>query len=341
MVTIFRFFTSLHDQGEKSTPKYQLQHINGHPLDDKIPCPSEDAGMTVENRMRSTMEQPTLDHQNEQRAVDRSPRTLGSSRYLDLTKTSSNCRWRPLRTYSKRTSSTDAAEPVAKKQRIEDRNTVSTVRPRTRELPHQPSVPPPSPTLPPSQSAKKGTIKGYFKVLPPSSSSALYSSDPPSDSIVPTSTPPSSPPISDRPHKKRRRLTTRVVSQTASEDPQAEKIRGNEENEENEESDATDDRFTVSEGCTNVLSESSPGALNRPTARHKNRSDAGKRGRGPKSAAVQTTLSLSAAEKGFTECKECNMLYNPLHKQDAKCHTRRHAAMLKAKSSSNDNKTLD
>lgn len=286
------------------------------------------------------MEQSSLDHQNEQRAAEKSPRTLKSLRHLRSTQNSSYCSRRPLRTYSKRTSSTDTAEPVAKQRRIEDISRVITTCPRTTESPHQPTVRQPSPTLPPSQPSRKGTIMGYFKVLPPSSSSALYSSDPPLDSIESTSTPPSSPPASDRQQKKRRRLTTRVVSRTASENPQAEKINGNEEM---EESDATDDRSTVSEGCTDVLFETSPDALNRSTARHQNRSDAGKRGRGPKSATVQTTLSLSAAEKGFTECKECNMLYNPLHKQDAKCHARRHAAMLKTKSnsSSNDNKALN
>lgn len=37
------------------------------------------------------------------------------------------------------------------------------------------------------------------------------------------------------------------------------------------------------------------------------------------------------SDQGFTECKECGMLYNPYHEKDAKLHARRHAAMLKVK----------
>ncbi|KAI0835929.1 hypothetical protein F5Y06DRAFT_113964 [Hypoxylon sp. FL0890] len=280
------------------------------------------------------MEQPILDPKSEQRAVGKSARTLVSSRHLYSTGTSTDYSRRPLRTYSKRTSSTDTSEPVSRKRRNEEISSATAPEDAPKKLPHQPSVPYPSPTLPPSQPAKKGTIMSYFRVIPPSSDSTLYLSEPRSGSVEPTSTPPSSPPVSDRQRKKRRRLTTRVISRDVSEDPQMEE---DQRVGENEESDAMDDRFAVSAGRTNALEDAKPDILNRPATRHNNRSDSGKRGRVSKSATVQTTLSLSAAEKGFTECKECNMLYNPLHKQDAKCHARRHAAMLKAKSSSNDN----
>ncbi|KAI1412069.1 hypothetical protein F5Y13DRAFT_190748 [Hypoxylon sp. FL1857] len=284
------------------------------------------------------MEQPTAAPKIKPRLAGKSMRTLVSSRHLYSPRMSTDYSRRPLRTYSKRTSSTETADPLPKKRRIEATSTITAPEDGPAEISHQPNVPHPSPTLPPSQPAKKGTITGYFKVLPPSSNSILDSSEPPSGSVEPSSTPPSSPPISDRQPKKRRRLTTRVVSRSVSEDPQIEDV---DRDRENEESNTVDDRSAVSEGCTNVLLDASSDILNRPIARHKTRSDAGKCGRGPKSATVQTTLSLSAAEKGFTECKACNMLYNPLHKQDAKCHARRHAAMLKARASSNDDEALN
>lgn len=46
---------------------------------------------------------------------------------------------------------------------------------------------------------------------------------------------------------------------------------------------------------------------------------------------VQTTLSLTR-ETGFKECKDCNIVYNPLHEKDAKFHARRHAAVLRKRS---------
>ncbi|KAI1139323.1 hypothetical protein F5Y05DRAFT_344887 [Hypoxylon sp. FL0543] len=283
------------------------------------------------------MEQPTLDLQTGQRAVGKSTRTSVSSRQLDSTRTSTGYSRKPLRTYSKRIPSTDTAEPVSKRRRIEDINTATTLEDRPTELPDQPNSPQPSPILPPSQPAKKGTITSYFKALPPSSDSTLCLSESNSTSVEPTSTPPSSPPNSDRQRKKRRRLTTRIVSRDMSEDPQSKDIEGVGEG---EESDAIDGRPVVSGAPTKALETTNPNILNQPATRRKNRPDAGKRGRDPKPATVQTTLSLSAAEKGFTECKECNMLYNPLHKQDAKCHARRHAAMLKEKSSSIDDESL-
>jgi hypothetical protein len=50
-----------------------------------------------------------------------------------------------------------------------------------------------------------------------------------------------------------------------------------------------------------------------------------------KIAAVQTTLNLSMNETVYTECKECDMLYNHLDKTDVKHHARHHAALVRAK----------
>lgn len=167
----------------------------------------------------------------------------------------------------------------------------------------------------------------------------MHSSEPPSESAEPVGTPPSSPPIPDIQRKKRRRLqvTTHVLSRATSEEGSGtEDIVEKDRDEESEESGAILKALTPTKQQPNILSDANADTLNQVPSRRKKRSDGGKRGRASKSAAVQTTLSLSAEEKGFTECKECNMLYNPLHKQDAKCHAKRHAAMLKAKSGSPD-----
>ncbi|KAI1773145.1 hypothetical protein F4818DRAFT_118970 [Hypoxylon cercidicola] len=243
---------------------------------------------------------------------------------------------RPMRTYSKRAASADTPEYVSKKRRIDDTSLTEAPKEVASELAREHSTRPPSPSLPPPQPARKGTIMSYFKIIPPVSSSTLPSSEPSSEHTERTDTPPSSPPALDK-QKKRRRLTTRVISRSTSEDLDAEDS-GMEESE-NDEWYRVDNKSPPI-GQRGALSNTSPDTLNQAASR-KQRQDAGKHGRGSKSAIVQTTLSLSNQEKGFAECKDCNMLYNPLHKQDAKCHARRHSAMLKAKSSNHDNKTPD
>lgn len=52
---------------------------------------------------------------------------------------------------------------------------------------------------------------------------------------------------------------------------------------------------------------------------------------------IQQTLSLSMSEKGFTECADCSMLYNPLHEKDRRFHARQHAAIMKARSQQKEN----
>lgn len=47
---------------------------------------------------------------------------------------------------------------------------------------------------------------------------------------------------------------------------------------------------------------------------------------------VQTTLNLSMTdEPGFTICKGCEMLYNPLNEKDRKDHAKQHAASMRRK----------
>jgi len=45
---------------------------------------------------------------------------------------------------------------------------------------------------------------------------------------------------------------------------------------------------------------------------------------------TQTTLSL-ASKGSFTECKVCDILYNPLHEKDVRDHTRYHAKICRRK----------
>ncbi|KAI1763113.1 hypothetical protein GGR53DRAFT_386050 [Hypoxylon sp. FL1150] len=243
---------------------------------------------------------------------------------------------RPIRTYSKRITSTDTSEPVSKKRRIDDASLTEAPKDISSEPAYISSTRQPSPSLPPPQQAKRGTIMSYFKIVQPTTSSTLPSSEPPSERTEFTNTPPSSPPAPQK-LKKRRRLTTRILSRSTSEDMGA-KDSAEEESEEDE-PDGVSVKSSPA-GNKVVLSDTSADTLNQAISRRKKRLDAGKRGRGSKSAVVQTTLSLSAQEKGFVECKDCNMLYNPLHKQDAKCHASRHAAMLKAKSGNHDDVIL-
>ncbi|KAI0381271.1 hypothetical protein F5Y04DRAFT_79430 [Hypomontagnella monticulosa] len=251
-------------------------------------------------------------------------------------------RTRPLRTYGKRTSSTDIVEPVSKKRRVEAINTNVPLE-GDAELMRSPSAPLPSPAPSLPQPAKKGTIMSYFKVVSPAPNITMHKSETPSESTILSSTPPSSPPPPNLPRKKRRRLTTRVTSRATSEDSKTEDVM--EGDDENGQPDVVDDESILRKRRMEALSDASPDTLNRLPTNPK-RLDAGKRGwgtvQGLKLATVQTTLSLAIDEKGFTECKECNMLYNPLHKQDAKFHARQHAAMLKAKKSNTpDNEISD
>ncbi|KAI1801258.1 hypothetical protein F4811DRAFT_469222 [Daldinia bambusicola] len=246
-------------------------------------------------------------------------------------------RTRVLRTYGKRTSSSDSAQLPPKRRRTEKVSTAMLSNDETpTQLPYDTTAPP-SPTLPPAQPARKGTIMNYFKVVPSSSSCTPHSPEPSSEPADPTSTPPSSPSISNLQPKKRRRLTTRIVSRAASVESKMDDVVGKNEKERGNEIDVD---FTLSSNLSPASSEISSATLNLPVVKPKRQSDT-KHERSMKKTSkvttVQTTLSLSIEDKGFVECKECDMLYNPLHKEDAKYHAKRHAAILQAKSSISHN----
>ncbi|KAI0891951.1 hypothetical protein F4806DRAFT_289358 [Annulohypoxylon nitens] len=265
---------------------------------------------------------------------------MGSSNFGDQTEprtVGKNNRSRRLRTYSKRTAPIDAAESILKKRRTEGTRESSEPKDEVVKPLRQPNVSCPSPTLPPSQPIKKGSIMSYFKIVQPIPSSSLASLEPTSEPTELATTPPSSPPMSNR-NRKRRRLTTRIISRATSEE-----LSPDNAVEEDEDLGDVRDGSTAPGSSADILSDASSNTISRSTAKRNKLLDVKKRKRKhvPKPSAIQTTLSLSISEKGFTECKECNMIYNPLHKPDAQFHSRSHAAMLKAKSTIYDSRTTD
>ncbi|KAI0185243.1 hypothetical protein EV127DRAFT_208853 [Xylaria flabelliformis] len=247
-------------------------------------------------------------------------------------------RRRPLRTYSKRTS-TDSNEPTSKRRCIVETSTASIpngeghIAPSGSERNAMSSISK-SHSLPP---IKKGTITAYFGIItsqqPTVTPSSDSSSDPSSEPNEPATTPPSSPPVITTRKRRARRLKTRVVTQSIDEEE------GDEEEQENQDSKKRSKRIRDVEPPTHthppVLSESTLDSLNQIRNVTSSRSGAGKplenQQREKKQASVQTTLSLSMHETHYTECKECGMLYNHLHKTDIKYHARRHAALRRAK----------
>ncbi|KAI0545947.1 hypothetical protein F4679DRAFT_443214 [Xylaria curta] len=269
--------------------------------------------------------------------ASRIPRKTERSYISSLKPCSMEARRRPLRTYSKR-ASTDSNEPTSKRRCIV-KSSMATIpkggvhiAPSGSEHKATSSISE-SPSLPPM---KKGTITAYFgtiipqpRAITPSSDS---SSDPSSEPNEPITTPPSSPPVITTRKRRARRLKTRVAKQSIDEE-------GDEEEHENHDGKKRWKRIRGVEPPTHVhppiLSESTPDSLNQIQNTSSSRLGAGKslenRQREKKQASVQTTLSLSMNETHYTECKECGMLYNHLHKTDIKYHARRHAALRRAK----------
>ncbi|KAI0400742.1 hypothetical protein F4802DRAFT_474372 [Xylaria palmicola] len=248
-------------------------------------------------------------------------------------------RRRPIRTYSKRAQSTESTEPAPKRQciinsssspvRDQDKRVISS---ESKDITTT-SISQSLPSLPPT---KKGTITAYFQRIPQPSAiaSSEISSDAPPESDGPTTTPPSSPPISVPRKRRVRRLTTRVVSQPIDE---KEDIDEEQESPRDRERRGSVGQVEPLENASPVLSETSSSTLNQDKiisgVQLDDDDDAPReeRRRGKKQAQVQTTLSLSMSETQYTECKECGMLYNHLHKTDVNHHARRHAALRRAR----------
>ncbi|KAI0444676.1 hypothetical protein F4803DRAFT_238359 [Xylaria telfairii] len=248
-------------------------------------------------------------------------------------------RRRPLRTYSKRTLSTESTEPPPKRRCVVDSSLASIPREEARIAPLEPEhsaavAPSKSPSLP---STKKGTITAYFGKLIQQPRVVTPSSDPPSDPLSESSgstiTPPSSPPIITKGKRRARRLKTRVVTQRIDEEE------ANEEEQDSQDGKERIGRTRKAESPAHarppIPSESTLESFDQTRSTSSTRIAAGKplesRRREKKQASVQTTLSLSMNEAYYTECKECGMLYNHLHGSDVKYHARRHAALRRAK----------
>ncbi|KAI2624491.1 hypothetical protein GGS21DRAFT_322848 [Xylaria nigripes] len=233
-------------------------------------------------------------------------------------------RRRPLQTYSKRTQSTESTvEPAPKRQCVTASSEVE------QSAAASPSTTP-SVSLPP---IKKSTITAYFQRIKSQSPVNTTSSEPLSDPSEPTVTPPSSPPGISSGRRIRRlktRVPTRHIVEIVADDEDGEIEGGKVFTATREGQDAAPPQV-----ATTALSKFGPSSLKKSEIMSKTGSERGK-GRGhrrgeSRTASIQTTLSLSTNEPQYTECKECDMLYNHLHETDVKYHARRHAALRRVK----------
>jgi hypothetical protein len=219
------------------------------------------------------------------------------------------------------------------------------------------------PPLPKTQPAKPGTILSFFKPVSASfsSSSAIISdaslSKTSSDCITveleeenAAETPPSSSPPQVSKARKRRRLTTRPevgrfsVGMGESHDDNhelEEEAARDQEYEQNDEDSTSSTVCSPTRSTSNVKGNNEPspiraifnaagsmmtsrktlieGGLDGQKRRQRRKQD--------KKELVQTTLSLSInRDSGYVVCKDCGLLYNPVHEKDRKEHAREHAA---------------
>lgn len=247
-------------------------------------------------------------------------------------------RKRPLRTYGKRSAqSREADTQPPKKQKINEET-----RPEVAEPQPQPTPPPP--TVSQKEPPKRGSIMSYFKPAPPSSRASSQPPPPPPPPAERVLTPPpSSPPIAFGKARKRR-LTTRP---RIDEDNTCTRPGGSEEQDGQDDGDTSRDIDQIEEEQSSmfpskselgveqksVLAEGSTDVSNRPPRpAGEGVGKKGKLGKRPTKERVQMTLSLSInPDPGFTVCKDCEVLYNPLNEKDRKEHKKQHAAHVRAK----------
>ncbi|KAK1829352.1 hypothetical protein QBC39DRAFT_134888 [Podospora conica] len=240
-------------------------------------------------------------------------------------------RKRPIRTYGKRSAQNREEEDThpQKKQKLEE--------PEPKVAQPQPQPTPPPPKVSEREPPKRGSIMSYFKPVPPSSRAP--SPEPPAPPAERALTPPPSSPISFGKARKRR-LTTRpkidgddILTRRGGSEEQDEQGNGGEsrdgdqtERDQNPASPSKSESGAVSaEGTSGTFSRSS--ILTGEEARKK-----GKSGKRQPKERVQMTLSLAINPgPGFTICKDCGILFNPLNEKDRKEHKKRHAAHVRAK----------
>lgn len=242
---------------------------------------------------------------------------------------------KPLRTYGRRSVSTPElrGEPASKKRRTGDGKSEDESEDTTAVL----SLPEPPVKTQQIEghgeqvTIKKGSILSYFRPITSSSRSATptLDSEKLSPAIDPPSSPPSSPPslpTQPQTRTKRRRLRIRAIQLPSSDPPDpavdedGECLSGTQRGLETrgEETEARKPLAALSEELDNHGQERDP--------------------RNPKKRRsvplVQTTLNLSA-QAPFSECKVCDTVWNPVIPEDAKYHSRRHAAVLRARKKKN------
>ncbi|KAK1753045.1 hypothetical protein QBC47DRAFT_387602 [Echria macrotheca] len=248
-------------------------------------------------------------------------------------------RKRPLiRTYGKRAAPrAEPEEPPVKKRRTESTEDAAS-SPTLASSPPKISNPEPLP--------KKGSILSFFKPVSSTSKNATRLSE----CALSTLTPPPSSPITPS-GRKRGGPATKLNSERQARALKSEKQplpRSGPEEQQEEDVDAeSDDDETARHARTNgqddrgVLRELSPDRLNgipKPPDHGDKRGKKRLKRQSTKDM-KQTTLSLAIDPKpGFTICRECDVLYNPLNESDRQEHKKRHAAYLRKKKAAESKK---
>ncbi|TLD15664.1 uncharacterized protein PgNI_00707 [Pyricularia grisea] len=260
-------------------------------------------------------------------------------------------RRRPLRTYGKRKAGIErdsdkpqpkrirvpepiqATEPRGHPTRVESPFEESCIYVRTSPTPSPSSSPSPSPSPSPAKSAPKSSILRYFKKTSPTPASLP---SPTKSQTAEHSEPPSSPVVSPPPKRSLRaprRLTTRparlIDARDGSPSDSIYNTNNSTETPEAHQSLPGNARTTLKEDPANSRMTKSCDCQFKPCS-HQTKPGSKRAIKSPTST-IQMTLSLSARSSGITQCRECDMLYNPLHPSDVKNHSRHHAALAKIK----------
>ncbi|CAK7226999.1 hypothetical protein SEUCBS140593_006431 [Sporothrix eucalyptigena] len=154
------------------------------------------------------------------------------------------------------------------------------------------------------------------------------------------SSPPASPlwKTSEQRPRQKRRLTIRPDGQLATTTTENSAAQSPKEEEEGQEGEAKDAPAATSRSNFTGMMVASSSRMRLQLGLSKTGSATATTGKKRKKmagpATVQTTLSLAISggdSASVKECKECNILYNPLHEKDAKFHARYHASVCRKK----------
>lgn len=227
---------------------------------------------------------------------------------------------KPLRTYGKRSASTSTtetrSEPPAKRIRVDETPSISSRLPRNKSCTADDdaatsTVEQEAEAQTRAEQLRKPSILNYFKRVPP------IPTAPPTKTVGDGGTlreRTASPAVSGRrkPRLLRIRATSTPIDDSAAETDDKESV-----------TNSTDVRHPLTDqggGLQNQQRESASPV----DAKRKQGS------KGKASPTVQTTLNISA-QAAFSECKVCDTVWNPLYPDDVKYHSKRHAAVLRAK----------